>query len=568
MESRKKPAFQNLIPLTISSVALYILGRSIFSVWDTNNQAMGARYWAETGRAWMAVWPGLDLLIGIPTRLTRDSSLAITICGAFFNAFATVLVFQSCLRIGVRKHTAFIAATATSLWFLPHLGGWIGDNISYLLGITPAFSLILLPKRRRTVFFVILGTCAAAGLTTKMNSFVPSFAIGLFFSCAAYRAATDPPGKLPWKKCLGITVLCFSITALTINSLITTDIGIYNSIANAYLEIKSSNVTGQVSLSRYILIPLGVDFIKAAVSGNYGVLIFVPLAVLFWIATAWSLSNILNSDRRTRIRHLFALLLLLSSAAVCVGLGRGLTHRLLLLPAGIIISFNDILKEDRNIRIAESVLLAYLIATWMLFAYKQSPLNISKVYDTRGITNGPKKQFCIAATKKIAEMEENHDRLIGLGAPGAQISNGFTCWENNAVRLLFSGTGDVQEVGNSLNIIFSNQKSINWVLREKWFSRQATPKGRKKWIEQEVSEIERLRSPFYFERIRLTSEEAASPDYDKEWENDRLNQRAEIARRLGASEIGRINSTTIWKTKWSTSQKISGNDIPKKLDTL
>ena len=558
MAPRKDTALRAHMFLVITSITLYMLGKSIFSVWDTNNQAMGARYWAETGHAWMATWPGLDLAIGMITRVTHDTHLAITVSGAALNAIATILVYQCGLRTGVKKNTSFIAAAATALWFLPHLGGWIGDNASYLLGILPALSLILLPQRRRTHYFSIAGACLAAGITTKLNSFAPSFAIGILFAFAAYKQQKYHAGKSSWPTSLTAFILAFSITAAAINCLIHAEGGIYNSIANAYLEIKSSNVSDQVSHGRYALIPLGVDFIKAVRSGTLGVLIFAPLAVLFWIATAWSLSNVVKPDRRTRVRHLLALLLLVSSAVVCVGLGRGVTHRLLLLPAGLIISFDDFIGDAKNIRIANSLLLAYLAAAWSLFAYKQSSLNISNIYDARRILNGPKKQFCIAATQNVAESKKSAHRLIGLAAPGTKISNDFTCWENKQVRFLFSGTGDVQEVGNGLDMIFLNQKPIRWVLREKWFNRQASPEGRRRWVEQEVSAIERLRSPFYFERIGLTKEEVTSPDHDKEWEKDRLLQRSEIASRLGATQIGYINGTTIWKTKWSTSQPITG----------
>ena len=553
------------ITLLMTAAILYTIGRSIFSVWDTNNQAMGARYWAETGAAWMGVWPGLDLLIGALTRLTNDTDLAITISGAALNALATVLIYQSCLSLGVKKSSALIAGAATSLWFLPHLGGWVGDNASYLIGSLPAFAYIACPKNRLNGYFLTLGACAAIGLTVKLNSFIPAFVTGILFSCAVGWQSRHGKFKRHLRtQYLIMTAASFLLIALLVNTFIGSDDGIYATILDSYREVKSSNVANQVSSRRYYFLPLGVDFIQAIREKSFGVLIFAPLACIFWIATMWSISQTRRADKEARTKHLFALFLLLSSALVCVGLGRGLTHRLLLIPAGAIVSLDDLFRSPNKSRILASSILSYLAMVWISFAYIQRTANISKIYDTRKLFGGPRKDFCLAGSRAIADSQARDDRIIGVAYTDVQIDNSFTCWENHTIEAIFSGTGDVQEIGNGLDIVFANQLPLKWVLREKWFNSQASPAGRKEWVEQEISAIERLESPFYFEKIGFTESEAASADFSRSWQREREIQLGELAKGLGASPIGKIGSITIWKTKWYDNQTVLGSKHSKK----
>ena len=552
--------FRIQITLSLTAAILYIAGKSIFAVWDTNNQAMGARYWAETGAAWMGVWPGLDLFIGALTRLTNDTDLAITISGASLNALATILIYQSCLSLDLKKSSALIAGAATSLWFLPHQGGWVGDNASYLIGSLPMFACITFQKKNLNVYFLTLGACAAIGLTVKLNSFIPAFITGVLFSCAIrWQSRHDKFKAHRRTQYLILTAASFLLFALSANTLIGSDDGIYRTILDSYQEVKNSNVVNQISSHRYYLLPLGVDFIKAVRDKSFGVLIFSPLAGIFWIATIWSISQTRSADKESRIKHLFALFLLFSSALVCVGLGRGLTHRLFLIPAGTIVSLDDLFRSPNKSRILASSILFYLAMVWISFAYIQRAANISKIYDTRKIFGGSRKEFCLAASKAIADNQAGDDRIIGVAYPDVQIDNDFTCWKNYNVKAVFSGTGDVQEIGNGLDIVFSNQLPLKWVLREKWFNTQASPAGRKAWVQQEISAIERLESPFYFEKIGLTESEAASADYGRSWQRDREIQVGQIANELGAHPIGKIGDITIWKTKWYTKKTILGS---------
>ena len=79
LRQRKHEALIDAIGIATFAIAIELIGRSIFSVYDTNNQVYGARFWAETGMPWMHVWMGLDLIVGVFTKALGDPLHAITV---------------------------------------------------------------------------------------------------------------------------------------------------------------------------------------------------------------------------------------------------------------------------------------------------------------------------------------------------------------------------------------------------------------------------------------------------------------------------------------------------------
>ena len=167
----KKPdALVDALGIAAFAILIELIGRSIFSVYDTNNQVYGARYWAETGMPWMHVWMGLDFIVGSVTRAVGDPLLAITILGCLLNGGTALLIYAISKKIGVNRFNALAIAAVTALWFLPQLGGWIGDNLSFLVGISTVLVYVLSNQRWTHLTSVCQGLTIALGTTLKLKS--------------------------------------------------------------------------------------------------------------------------------------------------------------------------------------------------------------------------------------------------------------------------------------------------------------------------------------------------------------------------------------------------------------
>jgi hypothetical protein len=68
---------------------------------------------------------------------------------------------------------------------------------------------------------------------------------------------------------------------------------------------------------------------------------------------------------------------------------------------------------------------------------------------------------------------------------------------------------------------------------------------------EQVKTINNLKLPYLIERLSLTDAELENPPY-AEFKEARLKQRAQLAKELGATELGRIGVATLWRTRWGT----------------
>ena len=551
-----------MVGLIAAAVIWEIAGRSVFAVWDINNQAYGARYWAETGSPWMTVWMGLDLIIGLTNRVTEDTELAITILGCVFNGIATAAVYVVGRQTGISRFISAIIGLITAIWFLPHLGGWIGDNISFLIGLSPALSYIVTSKKWSGFNSLLLGITLALGITLKLNAFAPAFAISMAWLITQWvrylisEKSRDRCLRLQRSGSqLGIGLIGLAITVVLIEKLINIEGGVYPTVIETYQRVRESLANNQVSGSRLVLIPLGVDFQEAWTLKQMGVLIFSPLAIGFWAAMAWSIKQIISSkDELTRTRHEITLVIMLASAVTCVGLGRGLSHRMLLLPAGVLISLADAPLQTRYMKIAYTTALGAALASWLLFGWIQKDIDISSVYDPRQLANSSQERiFCIGNSDPL----QSHDvaahiiRARPIIDSGEVVSRQTTnkCWTSAEWRNDFAGLADVQEIANGMGSTYRNETPGKAIFREKWDSSQAKAEGRDEWLSREVETINRLQMPFLIERLTLSKAELETPGYDQ-WEGGRQLLRQELVKRLNAREVARIGSATIWQTKW------------------
>jgi len=184
-------------------------------------------------------------------------------------------------------------------------------------------------------------------------------------------------------------------------------------------------------------------------------------------------------------------------------------------------------------RLGALAILGYLLAYWLSFAWIQRNAERQGGYNSRLIlADSNQKNICIdlSQTQTISKTQ---------------------CWSSSEVAEQFAGLVDVQMIANELGISFRNQAIGEGDLREKWNWRQGTKEGRSAWIKEQVKTINNLKLPYLIERLSLTDAELENPPY-AEFKEARLKQRAQLAKELGATELGRIGVATLWRTRWGT----------------
>jgi hypothetical protein len=338
--------------------------------------------------------------------------------------------------------------------------------------------------------------------------------------------------------------------------------GLYANVVSTYAAVLQSQANTQATWQRLLLLPLQIDLVTAVKQGQGGVLIFVPLAVGFWLTLAhsgWKLCQ--ESYQQARWRHATAVLMLVSSALVGLSLGRGISHRLFLLPAGLLLSSADLAIALRWRRLLAGILLGYLLAAWLSFAWLQRGLERNALYNSRQLLgNNQVTNLCLGTAKPADERSRvlRAEMLPGIDPKQAR------CWSGDEVRQQFAGLVDVQELANALGIAFRNQEIGAGDFREKWNWRQALPQERERWVVGQSKRIEKLKQAYLVERLPLISAELEIPGYTA-WQQPRLQQRQALAAATGSKAIGKLGSITIWRTKWqqptlSTNAKKKASD--------
>ncbi len=323
--------------------------------------------------------------------------------------------------------------------------------------------------------------------------------------------------------------------------------GVYPNVIDTYANVLKSQATIQANWLKLFQVPLQINLSEAISNQQAGVLVFMPIVILYWISLCWSSWKLRDGGMIT-MRHATAILFLISTAIVGLSLGRGLTHRIFILPAGIIISLSDIPIALRKRKMIMIGFLGYLIANWLSFAYIQRDLEKQPGYDSRLlIEQRPLPKLCLMPNSKISESKLLF--INGTMKIPEQDGTLLNCWNSVEVKRDFAGLVDVQIIANTMGISFSNQEIGKGDFREKWDWRQATPKGRNEWVKKQLDLINKLKLPYLLERLPLTQAELQIPGYAA-WEAPRLKQRQELINALGAEQIGKFEDITLWRTHW------------------
>ncbi len=529
--------------LVLWALVVELLGRRLFPNWDVSYALYGARFAMERGGPWMNVWPGMDLLLGQLGRLMGQPEAAITVVGVLLNGAATLVVWALFRRLGAGRLQGLLAALAIGLWFKPPLGGWIGDHLSFSVALAPALALALARGRWSVGLGVLTGCCLSTALTLKLNNSGP----GLLLS-GVWMAAVLV-GRHPRPR-LGVLLLPLlasaAAMALLLERLAAIPGGLHARLIDTYTAVLASQATSQAAAPRLLLLPLQINPLEAISQRQAGVLLLLPLVPAFWLALAWSLSRLRRRGHH-RLRHATALLLLLASGLVGLSLGRGLTHRLFLLPAGLLLSAADLPLPPARRWWPGALLLAWLLAVWISFAWVQRQFERTALYDSRRLLADPTPTvLCLGATTPAPAGV----RVVRAEAlPGARPVD-RRCFRGAELHASFAGLVDVQELANALATSYPNQTIAGGDFREKWDWRQATPQGRRAWVRAEAARINALQLPYLVERLPLNDVEVAIPGYGG-WRAPRLEQRRRLAEATGSTAIGRLGELTLWRTRWA-----------------
>lgn len=528
------------------AVGCELAGRLLFPNWDVSYALYGARFWMDRGGPWMNVFPGLDLLLGSLARMFGQPEAAITLVGVLLNLGITLLVWALARSLAVDRSIGICAALATGLWFKPPLGGWLGDHLSYSVALLPALWLALQGGKWNRWLGLLSGACLAYGLTLKLNNSGPGLLLsGLWIGAVLlgrHRWRWPPPGAIVGG--LGWVALGGLGTGFLLSWLMGLPGGLYPRIVTTYAAVLQSQAASQAAWGKLLQLPLQIQPLEALHQG--GVLIFFPLVLVFWLALGWSLRQ-LRTGGQSSLRHATALLLLLSTALVGLSLGRGLTHRLFLLPAGLLVSLADLPWPLRWRRLLATGLLGYLLATWLSFAWLQRDAERLGGYNSRLLLADTRPtMLCLgpasaAPTKTLV--------VHGEWLTGA-LSQKTRCWSQQEVANQFAGLVDVQMLANQLGVSFRNQEVGAGDFREKFNWRHSTTNGRREWVKEQAARINQLQLPYLVERLQLTKEELISPGFSP-WAEPRLLQRQALAQSLGATPIGRVGNLTLWRTRWA-----------------
>ena len=381
-----------------------LIGRLIFPNWDVSFVLYGARFWMDRDGPWLSVWPGLDLLLGEIAKKIGQPEAAITIVGMALNITMTLIVWKICKQIQMDRTLIIAAALVTALWFKPPLGGWVGDHLSFLVSLLPALILAMQLGKWNAWLGIISGACLSYGLTLKLNNSVPGLTISAIW---IYLTLWQTNGrKLPSFKATarGVAWVLTGAGAMAIflSIIIRVPGGVYPNIIDTYANVLKSQATIQANWLKLFQVPLQINLSEAISNQQAGVLVFIPIVILYWVSLFWS-SWKLRDGGITTMRHATAILFLISTSIVGLSLGRGLTHRMFILPAGIIISLSDIPLALRRRKMIIIGFLGYLIANWLSFAYVQRNLEKQPGYNSRLLTQQqPLPKLCLISNNKTS----------------------------------------------------------------------------------------------------------------------------------------------------------------------
>lgn len=552
--------FQQRIVIGILAAGFELIGRYIFPNWDVNYLVYGARFYIDNQAPWMDVWMGIDTINGMIATVLNSPELAITAIGLLLAVSVTLAVDEIFVQLRMSSQARITAILGTALFFKPTVGGWISDHLSYAAGIAPGLLFVFKRFKITKTVAIVSGSCLALGVTLKLNSFITTYSfclawIGLYFLLQKLKSKQSFENKRHVK-----AFIYFVISAILTGVLMTWLVGIgpslYVKIFNTYKSAAGSTAGGQFAMDRFLRVPLQIDIIEAVKQQSLGVIIFLPFVVLFWISLVRSIYILSREPDENQLKqHWTSLFLLISTSIVCYSLGRGLSHRLFLLPAGIILSLEGLQLSKSFYRGFLLMLASYFTFTWSSLAWAQRDLERNRPYNSRIYLNqNPQLQkLCledISRQNHVDYLKYAKSGVLPIKAASRQSNNSKSkCWSSKEAYDQIAGFMHVQEPANALGFSFKNDLAGGGDYFEKWDAEKRDPSYRKKWVIAKANWINTNQYPYFFERIKIMPEEYSVPGYI---ENSipRERQLEYLVKLTDAKLIGSIGDVMLWETRW------------------
>jgi len=552
MENTSQKTFVEASVLIALATLAEIGGRFLFPNGDVRYILYGIHSWMLDQTIWMWESPGLNYYFGTLGALLNNPELAITLTGIGVNILASLTIWKLGNNFKSGRVATLSAAACTALWFKPMVGGWLGDHIGFLIGTAPILVIYLNRGRLPWWTFGLTGFCIAAGLTLKLNNTGPGLALScLWLLFLWWRLQRVSNKNIPtFINALAYLLGGFVLTAYILQIAIPIEGGLYQWILNFYSGVLRSDASSQFSLSKISQLPLQLDLIRAVQERQLGVLIFIPLVIGFWTALAFNVTQLGSNRKEIVLKHSCALFLLVSSAIIGYGLARGVTHRIFLIPAGLIFSLpNGQAKAIQST--AAALTLAYMSTAFALFAHVQ--------YSAEGFRENLTAQLntdqylCIGDATPDPESLNNARQITILRAEkisdeiDANKEHSNQCFSSSDIREHFAGISEVWALGNMFNTSFRNTAYPGGgELKEKWSYEQTTPQGQEELLEKNINLIKTGNYQYLVERIPLIKAEEEQADY-KGYKESRLKFQAQLVKSLEAKKVGTLDAITIWQ---------------------
>jgi len=446
----------DLFLLLIIASFLDAFGRIIFPNTDTDFSLYAARYTASTGQPWNIATPLIDVITGGITQITRSPEVTVTITSAAISVLTTAYIYMVCKKSGMSRAYVWTTTLVNAMWFKPPVGGWIGDHLTFIIALAP-YAAWTLTSAKYTKKTFLLGATTALCFTLKINCSVPTIAIayiGIITHEAVVKHVSRPATKSIVKifTCWLLGVIC---GVAGVAWLAKTE-ALHERLFRFTASLASSHSSGALAKRSILSIPFQIDWIQALQERKYGLLILLPVEVMWWVASiilasltiGYFLKKIYASSR---IKELTNTAFVLIAASTCGSalLGRGITHKLFMIPATILITlylirYLDFKRSKIVSKLMASTYALYMSILFGAFAWQHSKAQEVFINDPRylyeahpGLKEGVLYEHCLRGVvgpnnkKNCLDFSHESSRALGFGPKSRSLANkaGLT-WMN------------------------------------------------------------------------------------------------------------------------------------------
>lgn len=537
MKNISKSGYIECIAYFLVGAVTYLIARLlVFYNPDEVSLLSSSQYCLKYGMPWSVAWPLADCILSRFIPLTGNSFNSITLFGALISGLGSTITGTTIGRLSGQLSLARWSALLTGMWLVSPAGGWIVDSLSYSIGMTPGFWFINNRYcNNRWSAAIVAGSCMSIGLLLKWNSFAPAYACTLFYilgkSYQKFKTTRDILSTLAifTGSALVTSVVCSALLHLPT---------IYGETINFYYNLRDSPVEKGFAPSTIwgkLSFPFKLDFYSAIIEKRSGDLYFLPVWMAYWFSIIVGVVMLLRERFSESLR--FGLYLLVSTGLSGFTLGRGMNHRLLLIPIGLLLVAHN-LERPAVRKECIKVIKLFFTGGWLV-------LSLQQTFSTSGLEARDHWNFALKASSNrqlcIDEKKLLVKQLNTLEA-WPQKSDSL-CFDRNYISDNFSAMG-VMSIPNELEISLKQATSRVFPLREEWNSKTLSYAGRIWLANNIIRQIHKNRSSYLLESYSST---ILSGELPASWAKGRSEVFALIKQRLRLQYLGEHAGQTLWK---------------------